>query len=448
MKHAALGENVTRDALARWYRESRVRTEQLFEIPSDEVYYERPIALRNPIIFYEGHLPAFSINTLIKLALRRRGINDQFEILFARGIDPADEAAAKSPTDVWPQRADVLAYGRTADSLIESALANDTLVNDAIPQLRGAEAVFAILEHEQMHHETLLYMFHNLPFGEKRARPPLVSGVPPSSFNAAANGLVDIPAGLATLGATRDAIGFGWDNEFPQQQLDVEAFAIQRHNVTNGDFLEFIAAGGYGSSELWSDEGWRWVQSSHVHHPYFWLSVDDEWFCRGMFELIPLPPDWPVYVTHAEADAYARWRGMRLPTEAEYHRAAFGTPSGEERQFPWGEEGPDATRGNFGFISWDPLPVGSFPAGASAWGVHDLVGNGWEWTSTKFDGFPGFEPMPSYPVYSNDFFDGQHFVMKGASPATALELIRRSLRNWFRPTYPYVYATFRCVTTA
>ena len=166
---------------------------------------------------------------------------------------------------------------------------------------------------------------------------------------------------------------------------------------------------------------------------------------RNMFELIPLPLDWPVYVMHDEAAAHAKWRGARLPSEAEYHRAAFGTPSGEERQFPWGDEPPDHTRGNFDFTHWDPVPVGSYPKGASAWGVRDLVGNGWEWTSTKFAGFPGFKPMASYPVYSADFFDNEHYVIKGASPATARDLVRRSFRNWFRPNYPYLYATFRCV---
>jgi formylglycine-generating enzyme required for sulfatase activity len=166
-----------------------------------------------------------------------------------------------------------------------------------------------------------------------------------------------------------------------------------------------------------------------------------------MFELAPLPMDAAVYTTQEEASAFAQWRGMRLPTEGEYHRAAFSSPDDErERMYPWGEEPPDATRGNFGFTHWDPVAVGSYPAGASAWGVHDLVGNGWEWTSTPFDGFPGFEPMASYPVYSSDFFDGKHYVMKGASPATAPQLIRRSFRNWFRGNYPYVYATFRCVT--
>ena len=112
------------------------------------------------------------------------------------------------------------------------------------------------------------------------------------------------------------------------------------------------------------------------------------------------------------------------------------------------EAPPDAVHGNFDFHQWDPVPIGSHPAGASAWGVHDLVGNGWEWTSTVFDGFPGFEAMASYPEYSVDFFDGDHFVVKGASPATPAGLIRRSFRNWFRPQYPYMYATFRCARDA
>jgi formylglycine-generating enzyme required for sulfatase activity len=158
-----------------------------------------------------------------------------------------------------------------------------------------------------------------------------------------------------------------------------------------------------------------------------------------------LPLEAPVYVTHDEAAAYARWKGGRLPTEGEFHHAAFGTPSGEERAHPWGDAVPDETRGNFDFAHWDPVAVGSYPAGASAWGIHDLVGNGWEWTSTTFAGFPGFTPMPSYREYSADFFDDAHFVLKGASPVTPRELIRRSFRNWFRPNYPYVFATFRCV---
>jgi formylglycine-generating enzyme required for sulfatase activity len=430
MKHAALGDRVTRERLIAWYREGRARSEKVFRIPIEKAYYDRPIALRNPIIFYEGHLPAFAVNTLIKLALRQPGIDEEYEVLFARGIDPESEAAVKDPTDLWPRREQVQAYGRVADQMIERALCEARIEDDSVPQLRRAEAALAILEHEQMHQETLLYMFHNLPYERKRD-PGLLGGqVARLPGNAATrqlgNHLIAIPPGTATLGADPDDIGFGWDNEFPQMRVDVGAFSIQKHNVTNGEYLEFITATG-------------------AKPPHFWAQQHDEWYWRGMFALVPLPLDAPVYVTQDEATAYAKWRGMRLPTEAEYHRAAFGTPSGEERLHPWGNELPDATRGNFDFSNWDPVPVGSYPNGASAWGVHDLVGNGWEWTSTIFAGFPGFEPMPSYPVYSSDFFDGQHYVMKGGSARTAACMLRPSFRNWFQPHYPYVYTGFRCV---
>ncbi|HEX8828956.1 MAG TPA: SUMF1/EgtB/PvdO family nonheme iron enzyme, partial [Xanthobacteraceae bacterium] len=215
------------------------------------------------------------------------------------------------------------------------------------------------------------------------------------------------------------------DNEFERESVDVPAFAITTYPITNGDWLRFIEAGG--------------------PVPCFWIDRDGEWRLRGAFEELPLPLSWPVYVSHAEAEAYADWAKMRLPTEAEYHRAAFGAPDGGERAFPWGSERPAAVHGNFGFARYDPEPVDAHPAGASAWGVYDLIGNGWEWTATPFGPLRGFEPMASYPQYSVDFFDGKHYVMKGASPVTARELIRRSLRNWFYRDYPYMYAKFHCV---
>jgi formylglycine-generating enzyme required for sulfatase activity len=164
-----------------------------------------------------------------------------------------------------------------------------------------------------------------------------------------------------------------------------------------------------------------------------------------MFDVIDLPHDWPVYVTWDEAAAYAAWRGAALPTEAQWHRAAYGTRDGIERPYPWGAATPEAVPGNFNGRRWDPAPVGRHPETASAFGVEDLVGNGWEWTSTPFGPFPGFEPFPFYRGYSADFFDGQHFVLKGGSPRTDAAFLRRSFRNWFRRDYPYVFSTFRCV---
>ncbi|HYM60709.1 MAG TPA: SUMF1/EgtB/PvdO family nonheme iron enzyme [Thermoanaerobaculia bacterium] len=446
MKHAAFPDGPTRHDLIAWFRRNRALTREVFAIPTASAYYDRPIALRNPIAFYEGHLPAFAVNTLIKSALHRPGINSAYEVLFARGIDPESEAAmGGNASSHWPTRPEILNYGQAADAMVEEALSSERLEDDDVPQLRGGESAITILEHEPMHQETLMYMFHQLPYEKKIRRLPFASPqeVPACDVHPR-NESVAIPAGVATLGVERDSV-FAWDNELPHQRVDVDAFSIDRHNVTNAEFMAFVEADGYADRALWSEEGWEWVTEAGVRHPGFWTRRDGAWLWRGMFELIPLPADWPVYVAHAEAEAYARWIGKRLPTEAEYHRAAFGTPDGSERSFPWGEKLPGPNHGNFGFRQWEPVPIGSYPAGASAWGVHDLAGNGWEWTSTFFDGFPGFEPMPSYPVYSADFFDRRHFVMKGASPATAVELIRRSFRNWFRGNYPYVYATFRCV---
>ena len=409
---------VDRAASSNWFRETRRRTADLFGLLSPEAYYEQPIPLRHPVVFYEGHIPAFSVNTLLKRGLGRPGLDDALEVLFARGIDPEDAAAADGAAiGSWPSRDTVKQYADQADEAILDALAHAPIEQAGHPVLHRGQAVFTLIEHEELHQETLAYMWHRLPLIRKQRPADAVT--------------------LTYIFRPDEAV-------FPRIACDVPSFAIDMHNVTNRQFLEFVEAGGYSNKAWWSDSDWAWRTGADVDHPPFWSRQGGDWFWRGMFELIPLPPAWPVYVSQAEATAYARWKGLRLPTEAEYQRAAYGTPEGTERSQPWGEGPPDSSRGNFGFQHWEPVPVGSYPAGASAWGVHDLVGNGWEWTATVFEGFPGFAPMASYPEYSADFFDGQHYVIKGASPVTASGLVRRSFRNWFRPHYPFVYAAFRC----
>jgi ergothioneine biosynthesis protein EgtB len=430
---------IDRAGLVSWYRRNRNRSQVLFDLLVDEAYYSQPIALRHPIVFYEGHLPAFSFNTLVKKAVSGPSIDPSLETLFARGIDPS-ESSDSHQAFKWPSRDVVRQFAEEADRRVLDFLAAADLDRPGHPLLDRAEAVFTILEHEAMHHETLLYMWQRLPLEQKR-RPaeyrPQVEGPRPSEE------WIDVPAGRATLGVDRNSIAFGWDNEFSRLTADVAPFSIQRHDVTNGAFLEFVDDGGYSEPRWWRPEDWAWVQKEGIHHPLFWERERGAWQWRGMFDVVPLPLAWPVYVSYAEAAAYARWRNARLPTEAEFQRAACGTDH-HERLHPWGEASPTPTYGVFDFESWDPEPAGSHPAGRSFWGIDDLVGNGWEWTNTVFAPFPGFHPMASYPEYSADFFDGEHFVMKGASPATAKELIRPSFRNWFRARYPYVYATFRC----
>lgn len=430
-------------AFPSWYRRNRQRSRALFDLLADEAYYRQPIALRHPIVFYDGHLPAFSFNTLVKKGLGGPSIDERLERLFARGIDPGEATAG--PRFEWPGRDVVRAFAEEADRRVLAALEREDLSRPGDPLLDRAEAVFAILEHEAMHQETLLYMWHRLPFGQKRK--PL-GHVPASDGRVPRQEWIEVPAGRATLGVDPGEVPFSWDNERPHYAVEVPAFAIERHDVTNEAFLEFVEAGGYETERWWRPEDWAWVRQEGIGHPVFWERDGDRWHWRGMFEPVALPRAWPVYVSFAEATAYANWRLARLPGEAEFQRAACGTPEGAERAYPWGEAPPATEHGVFDFTSWDPKPAGSHPQGASAWGVEDLVGNGWEWTRSPFAPFPGFAALPSYPEYSADFFDEEHFVMKGASPATDRALLRPSFRNWFRPRYPYVYATFRCARDA
>jgi len=348
---------------------------------------------------------------------------------------------ADTPAD-WPAREEVERYNRRLreelDRAIEHALERP---EEGHPQLITMLEV--AIEHRLMHAETLAYMLHRLPSDRK------IGGPENAAWKAhrVKSHLVEIPAGTATLGLDRiSGDEFGWDNEFGAHEVAVKEFAIEKYNVTNHDYLRFMQAGGYENRALWNEEAWAWKAKEGVEHPMFWRRDGNLWVYRTMFGEIRLPQEWPVYVSHAEASAYANWLGRKLPTEAQFHRAAFGTPEGKrDRSYPWGEEGPSVAKGNFNFKSWDPSPVGAHPAGASAFAVHDLVGNGWEWTRTEFAAFPGFTSMPFYPGYSANFFDGKHYVMKGGSPRTAACMLRRSFRNWFQPHYPYVYATFRCV---
>ncbi len=389
---------------------ARRMTDELFGVVAPGAIYDRPIPERHRLIFYLGHLEAFDWNLMARRGLGLPPFHPAFDELFAFGIDPGPDALpADVPAD-WPAREAVEEYNRETRRLLDSGL-------DAVPE----EMLDTAIEHRLMHAETFAYLLHNLPLEGKR--PPR----PPSVLSAGATPrqeMIRIPAGPATLGL-RQGEPFGWDNEFERHEVDVPAFLIGRHKITNGDYLEFVRSGG--------------------PVPYYWVKANGDWELRTMFGREPLPLNHPVYVTQQQAESYAAWAGCSIPSEAQWHRAALGTPGGGERKFPWGDEPPGRSRGNFDFHHWDTQPVDATPAGDSAFGVSQMVGNGWEWTATPFGPFPGFRARPYYPAYSAGFFDNAHFVMKGGSPRTAARLLRPSFRNWFRADYPYVYATFRCV---
>ncbi|MBP7147496.1 MAG: SUMF1/EgtB/PvdO family nonheme iron enzyme [Acidobacteria bacterium] len=418
-------------------------SDRLFGRLEPSAMAQQPIPLRQPFVFYVGHLPAFAWNQVARGVLDQPSFNPAFDRLFERGIDPldVDQHAGQA---AWPEMAEILAYRDAVRAAIREALEVTDVQRSSDSLLANGRIFRVVLEHEQMHHETLLYMVQELAAPHKRAD----DAPAPAPAARAERSVVTIPAGRARLGARWDEIPFGWDNEFEACEVEVPAFRIDALPVRNAEFCEFVEAGGYGEPRWWSEDGWNWKERFRLARPHGWIEQDGSGLrVRTAFADVPFEDaaSWPAMVSWAEADAYAHWRGARLPSEAEFHRAAYGTPSGGERRQPWGDDDPAPSRGNFAFHSWRPAPAGAHPAGASAWGVHELVGNGWEWTSTRFAPLPGFRPyVRTYPGYSRDFFDGRHFVMRGASWATHAGLIRRSFRNWFQPHYPYVFSKFRC----
>jgi formylglycine-generating enzyme required for sulfatase activity len=405
-------EPATRTDLAVELQRARRQSDQFFSTLKAKYLYERPIRERHRVVFYIGHLDAFDYIQICRHGLGLNSKEPALDALFQAGIDPdSHHLPSDTPSD-WPSLDQVRRYVKEARAAVDAAL-------EQAPE----KTIYMALEHRLMHLETLAYMWHNFGY-EMKINPGPAHEPTHVIEERRAEQWCDVPAGPAVLGKPRDD-SFGWDNEYDEHTAEVARFRMQQFKVTNGEYLRFVEAG--------------------ASMPHFWSEKNGELLLRGMFEQIPLPLDWPVYVTQQEAGAYAQWVRKSLPTEAQFHRAAFGTRSQCTRAYPWGDSAPNHQLGNFDFKRWDPESVYSSPGNESAFGLRQLTGNGWEWTSTVFAPFAGFAPDPTYPGYSANFFDGQHYVLKGGSPQTASRLLRRSFRNWFRPDYPYVYATFRCV---
>ena len=428
------------DQLRTLVLEARANSDHLFDIVREDSLYERPIPERNRIVFYIGHLEAFDWNLFRTHLFSLESRTPVFDKLFAFGIDPVDGGLPNDQPSDWPSLPEVRNYVQTLRNLIDDALDAGDFPLTAKADSHSPETLLRVAyEHRLMHAETLAYMFHRLSYSHKHPQ-----SQDPASALPVENVMVEIPAGQATLGAAPGS--FGWDNEFDLNTLEVPQFSIDKYMVTNAEFLRFLEDGGYRNPQFWSADDWQWKERHSISHPAFWNQSGSTWTFRGMFEELPFPANWPVYVSHAEASAYARWAKKSLPTEAQWHRAAYGTPKGAEQAYPWGSAAPESHAGNFDFRRWDPAPVNSSPANQSAFGVAGQLGNGWEWTSTPFAPFPGFQAFSFYPGYSANFFDGKHFVIKGGSARSAPCFLRRSFRNWFQPHYQYVYAGFRCVS--
>lgn len=311
------------------------------------------------------------------------------------------------------------------------------------PILAGGFVYGMVVQHEHQHDETMLA---TLQLMDEPGYRPLAPPPPPAPGEGLAPE-VEVPAGPFLMGTDDDP--WAYDNERPAHVVDLPAFKIDTIPVTNRAYLAFVADGGYHEPRWWGEEGWAWRVKADLGHPEFWRPQGGGYWARNRFGWIEdLPLDEPVqHVCWHEADAYARWAGKRLPTEQEWEKAATWAPGGSRSRWPWGDADPGPGHANLGGVHYRPAPAGAYPAGASAAGCHQLVGDVWEWTSSDFEPYPGFASFP-YREYSEVFFGSGYKVLRGGSWATSPVAVRSTFRNWDHPIRRQIFSGFRCARDA
>jgi ergothioneine biosynthesis protein EgtB len=301
------------------------------------------------------------------------------------------------------------------------------------------------LEHEIQHQELLVYDIKHLLCNQYAAPGP--SGWTNLKPAPTVAGAVDIAGGLFTLGYSGDE--FAWDNEKPQHKVYLENYSIDRAPVSVGDYLQFIEAGGYADYRWWLSAAWETVKKESWEAPLYWELHDGEWMIRdfhGLHRAVERATEPVTHVSYYEADAFAKWAGKRLPTEAEWEKAAgFDPANNSKRAFPWGDAPPSAETTNlFEDQRWGVAPIGSFPKGQTATGVHQMIGDVWEWTTSDYAPYPGF--TSEFDEYNDKWFVGQK-VLRGGSFATPQIHIRSTYRNFFHPHERWMISGFRCAQT-
>jgi gamma-glutamyl hercynylcysteine S-oxide synthase len=431
-------ESELRHRIRHELEQARARSVALLAPVPDEDQVRQHSPLMSPLVWDLAHIGHFEELWLRRELLGEEPSSPEYDQIYDAFKQPR-HGRASLPL-LGPAEARAFVEHVRRDTL---ALLDRIAFDPADPLLRDGFVFGLVAQHEQQHVETMLATL------QLRAAPyPLADEPPPVPAQALPSEVL-VPEGAFLLGNEDDP--WAYDNERPQHEVELPAFWIDATPVTNRAFVEFIAAGGYHDPSFWSEMGWSWRCEGGLEHPQFWrLNAEDGSWSRyrfGTFEAVPL--DEPVqHVCWYEADAYARWTGKRLPTELEWEKAASWDPDAErKRRYPWGDAPPDRERANLGGHRFGPAPVGSYPAGASAYGCHQLLGDVWEWTSSDFRGYPGFEPFP-YREYSEVFFGAEYKVLRGGSWAAHPLVARTTFRNWDFPIRRQIFAGFRCARSA
>ncbi len=420
--------------LADLLAEAHARTRALIDGLSDVQLMGPRLDIVNPFRWEAGHVAWFH------------------EYFALRGLDPAHRPAIPGADELYnsstvphdtrwllplPDRDGTLAYmARVLDAM------RARLVKGP-PDDRARYLFRLTLMHEDMHGEAFTYMRQTLAYPA-----PVIPGPAPGDADAGPHpGDVAVPGGVFRLGSERET-PFVFDNEKWAHEVRIEPFHIARAPVTNAEFAAFVADGGYRRRELWSEDGWAWRTLAIAEHPIYWLGDGRAWRIRAFDRETELRPHRPVcHVNWHEAEAYCRWANRRLPTEAEWEAAAAGEAADgalarRKRVYPWGDAPPDPARANLDGHALGPVDVAACPAGDSAFGCRQMIGNVWEWTASDFEPYPGFSP-DDYADYSQPWFGATHKVLRGGAWATRGRLANCAYRNFFVPERRDVFAGFR-----
>jgi len=435
-REGAVAEETLKTELAAELEAARRRTLALVDPVSERDLVTQHSALMSPIAWDLAHMGYFEELWLVRRVGGLQPLADHGDLYeaFAHARDERGDLPILEPKAALLYLAAV--RHRTLDVL-------DRIELDGGDRLLAGGFVYRmVVQHEHQHLETMLA---TLQLRDGTPHPlPDVPG-PPSAALGAREALV--AGGRFSLGVDGDP--WAYDNERPAHEVELAPFWLDTAPVSNGDYLAFIADGGYADARLWAADGWRWCQDEGVEHPLFWRREGDGAWSRVRFgNLGELPPDEPVqHVCWYEADAFARWAGKRLPSEAEWERAASWEATSGKRRYPWGDRAPDDELANLGGARFGPAVAGSYPEGESPEGVRQLIGDVWEWTSSDFGGYPGFESFP-YDEYSEVFFGDEYKVLRGPSWATHPVVARATFRNWDLPIRRQIFAGFRCARDA
>ncbi|MDQ1628620.1 MAG: gamma-glutamyl hercynylcysteine S-oxide synthase [Actinomycetota bacterium] len=393
--------------------------------------------LMSPLVWDLAHVGNYEELWLLRAAAGLEAMRPELDDIY----DAFEHPRSERPTLPLLPPSQAMSYLGQVRSKVLDAL--DTMPLDPANPLLDKGFVYAmVVQHEHQHDETMLAT-HQLRRGATVLGdvPPPAAPAPPLPHE------VLVPGGPFTMGTSDD--GWAYDNERPAHEVFVPAFHLDSAPVTNRAYLSFVESGGYDQPRWWSHAGWEWRTASGKRRPAFWLREGGEPLRRRFGRVEPLPLDQPVqHVCYHEADAYARWAGKRLPTEAEWEKAASWDPvTRTKRRYPWGDADPTSEHANLGQRHHQPAEVGAYPAGVSAYGVHQLVGDVWEWTSSGFEGYPGFRSFP-YKEYSEVFFGGDYRMLRGGSWASDHTAVRTTFRNWDHPVRRQIFAGFRCARDA